>query len=221
MGSNQPVKTPSPTPITEDCMKILKRISEDEFIAEFLKSEIASKRFGKSITEILDRKKMSRKVVIDPDLESKKDNEFRRALFGEVRGFGMDKDLFEDFPTDVQWFSAVIGKAELKKVKYIDWSYWNDLSDGTRSPIRAAKNIKAGKEVSNVSNAGFLEVFSEIKKGSILPRMIIVAKDKGSRLVVLDGHQRLTAYFIEAKYVPEKLEVIVGFSPKMDKWGLY
>ena len=34
-------------------MKILEQITEDEFVAEFLKAEINSKRFGKPIIEDL------------------------------------------------------------------------------------------------------------------------------------------------------------------------
>ncbi|MEK6951512.1 MAG: hypothetical protein AABX29_00700 [Nanoarchaeota archaeon] len=200
-------------------MKILKQITEDEVIAEFLKSEINSKRFGKRIVNALKNK--SKRIITTPDLENKKENQFRRNIFGEVRGFGRNKDLFENFPTDIKWFKAVIEKQELTKVKYIDYSYWNEISNKTRLPAQASKNIRADVKIFNVSNKGFWEILSEIKKGKIFPYMILVSKNKKSRLVVLEGHARLTAYFLEQKYIPKQIEIIIGFSDKMIKWDLY
>ncbi len=200
-------------------MKILKQTTEDEVIAEFLRSEINSKRFGKRIVEALKNK--PKKIITNPNLENKGENQFRRNLFGEVRGFGRNKDLFENFPTDVKWFKAIIEKQELKKIKYIDYSYWNKLSNKTRLPTQATKNIKADVKIFGVSNRGFWEILSKIKKGKTFPYMILVAKNKRSRLVVLEGHARLTAYFLEPKYIPKRMEVIAGYSDKMDNWDFY
>lgn len=202
-------------------MEILKQITEDEVIAEFLKSEINSKRFGERITEALHRKKTSKRVVANPNLRNKKENQFRRDLLSKVRGFGVNKDLFEDFPNDIKWFKTIITKAELKKVKYIDYSYWNELSNKTRLPSKAAKNVQEDIEVFGVSNKGFREILSEIKKGKNLPCMIFVAKNRKARLVVLEGHARLTAYFLEPEFIPKELEVIIGYSEKITNWGLY
>ena len=202
-------------------MKILKKISEDEMIIEFLKAEINSKRFGKTIIDALNKKKKSKNIIINPNLEDKKENQFRRKLFGEVRGFGKNKDIFEDFPKDVKWYKARITKKELGKIKYIDYSYWNKLSNGTRLPVQAAKNINAGVKIFNVSNEGFLEILSVIKNKKTFPPMIFVAKNKKSRIVVLEGHARLTAFFIEPKYIPKTMDVIIGYSEKMTLWNLY
>jgi hypothetical protein len=197
-------------------MKILKKISEDEVIAEFLKGEINSKRFGKDIINALKKKKKSKNIVINPDLRNKSENKFRKKLLEEVR-----EEFFENFPVDVKWYKAIIQKQELKKVKYINYSYWNRLSDETRLPIRAAKNVRAGVKVFGVSNKGFFEILSRIEKGGKIPVMIFVAKNKRSRLVVLEGHARLTAYFLSEKYIPKTLKIIVGYSQKLVKWDLY
>jgi hypothetical protein len=198
-------------------MKILKKISEDEVIAEFLKGEINSKRFGKDIINALKKEKKSKNIVINPDLRNKSENKFRNKLLKkEVR-----KEFFEDFPNNVRWYKAVIHKQELKKAKYINFSYWNKLSSKTRSPVRAAENIKVGVKAFGVSNKGFFEILSEIEKGRKIPIMIFVAKNKQSRLVVLEGHARLTAYFLNEKYIPRNMEIIIGYSGKLVNWNLY
>lgn len=183
-------------------MEILKQITEDEVIAEFLKSEINSKRFGKRMVDALMNK--TRRIITNPNLENKEENQFRRNLLGEVRGFRRNKDLFENFPNNVKWFRAIITRPELKSVKYINYSYWNELSNKTRLPSKAAKNVQKDIEIFGVSNKGFREILSEIKKGKNFPHMVFVTKDRKSQFVVLEGHARLTAYFLEPKFIPQK-----------------
>jgi hypothetical protein len=200
-------------------MKILNQIEEVEVISEFLKSEINSKRFGKQILYALKNK--SKKIITNPDLNNEKDNQFRKNLFGKVRGYGKNRDLFENFPEDVKWFKAIITKQELKNVKYIDYSYWNEISNNTRLPSKSSKNIKENVEIYGVSNKGFWEIHAEIKKGKTFPYMIFVAKNKKSRIVILEGHARLTSYYLEPKLIPAEIEIIVGYSDKMVNWNLY
>jgi len=202
-------------------IQTLEQISEEEVIANFLKAEIDSKRFGKRIHNILKEDKKSKNIIISPDLNNKQENRYRKELLGKIRGFGRNKDFFENFPKDIKWCKAIIEREKLKKVKYIDYSYWNELSNGTRLPIKAVKNIKSGVEVFGVSNKGFIEILSKIKKGITFLPMIFVAKNKRSQLVVLEGHARLTAYFLEPKYIPKTIKVIIGYSNKINNWDFY
>jgi len=202
-------------------VKVLKQITEAEVIFNFLKAEINSKRFGKRIRDALKKDEKSKSVITNSNLENKRENRYRKKLLGNVRGFGKNKELFENFPNDIKWYKVSIEKQELKKVNYIDYSYWNELSNGTRSPVQAAKNVKAGVKIFGVSNEGFFEILSEIKKGKKFPPMIFVAKNKISRIVVLEGHARLTAYFMEQKYIPKTMEVIIGYSNEIIDWDFY
>ena len=134
-------------------MKLIKQIPEDEMIAEFLRAEINSTRFGKDIIDALKRKKKSKDIVTNPDLSNNSENQLREELLREVR-----EEFFENFPDDIKWYKAIIQKQELKKVKYIDYSYWNELSDKTRSPIQAANNINTGVKIFGVSNKHYFEI---------------------------------------------------------------
>lgn len=200
-------------------MKILHRISEDEVIAEFLIAEINSKRFGALIKNAMGNEDAT--IVTNPNLNNHQENHYRRNLLGEVRGFGKNEDLFESFPSEVSWDRAIFTKEDLQAVMYIDYSYWNQLSNNTRYPIDAAKNILNDVEIFSVSNDGFREIHSEIKRGTTFPRLIFVSCNEHSRIVVLEGHARLTAYFLDLEYVPEELEVIMGYSEDFVDWDLY
>jgi len=202
-------------------MKIIGQISEDEVISEFLMGEVNSSRFGKNIINNLKKDKKPKKIIIKPNLKNKKENLSRKKLLGKIRGFGKNKKIFENFPKEIIWNKAIFDKKELKKVRYIDYSYWNELSNKSRLPIEAAKKIGKGEKAYDVSNDGFFEILSVIKQKKKFPKMIFVAKNKKSRIVVLEGHARLTAYFLEPKFIPKKLKVIIGYSEKIINWSLY
>jgi hypothetical protein len=65
------------------------------------------------------------------------------------------------------------------------------------------------------------EVADAIRQGASFPELILVDTDEKSPLVVLEGHVRITAYFLRPEYMPSEMEVIVGFSKDMDKWSEY
>ncbi|MBI3632014.1 MAG: hypothetical protein HY225_01015 [Candidatus Vogelbacteria bacterium] len=202
-------------------MHKIKDISEDEMIAVFLKGEINSRRFGSSITDYLQKYNIGRRIIDQPNFLDLVENNFRRSVIAEYRGYGINKKLFENFPSNVKWQRAFLTKHDLEKVKYINYDYWVELSSGLRLPIDAAENIKKGLEVFNKKNEQYLNAAEFFKAGNLLPEMIFVGRDDQSYLVVLEGHLRITAYMLALEFVPDKLEVIVGYSPKIVTWDMY
>jgi len=200
-------------------LKLIQQISEAEFVAEFLKAEINSPRFRDRIITALDG--MDAAIIVKPDLDNKVENHLRKSILGKTRGYGLNKDLFNKFPANVVWYRALINKDELSKVMYIDYSYWNVISSYTRLPTVARHNILKNVRVFGVSNKGFIEISQIIAQGKTLPRLILVARNPKSRIVVLEGHARLTAYFLDPDWIPEPLEVIIGYSDDFQYWDLY
>jgi hypothetical protein len=139
----------------------------------------------------------------------------------EYRGYGTNTKLFENFPSNIKWQRVVLTKNDLKKVKYINYDYWVKLSGNSRMPFDASENIKKNIEIFDVKNEQFLKASEFIKAGNIFPEMIFVGKDEQSYLVVLEGHLRLTAYILAFDFMPDELEVIIGYSTDIIKWDLY
>jgi hypothetical protein len=202
-------------------MKKVRDISEDEMIATFLKGEINSSRFGHHIHERLERDDKGRDIIDDPDLNNSTDNEYRKNILKEYRGFGDNKHLFEGFPDNIKWERVVLPKDDLKRIKYIDYDYWIELSQGTRYVKDAVSTIKQGKEIYKVSNQGFLDAAEAVRKGTIFPDVILVSTGKMGDLVVIEGHARLTAYLLAIDKMPNEIEAIVGYSTDIVNWGLY
>lgn len=58
-------------------------------------------------------------------------------------------------PNDVSWARFAISSLELMQVRYIDFSYWNELSGGSRLRSDAAIRIRNGATVFGLSTYDF------------------------------------------------------------------
>jgi hypothetical protein len=118
----------------------------------------------------------------------------------------------------------MLSQQELEQVQYIEYDYWVQLSGGSRLPRDTRKKILAGDEVFGVSHQRVLqmaEAFRAFRAGAQFPTLILVGKNRESPLVVLEGHMRLTAMVLAPECLPTELEVIVGFSEQIERWGCY
>jgi hypothetical protein len=205
-----------------DRMRYLGDCSENEMIAAFLQAEIASPRFLAEIEAALRAAGLRRRIVTAPDFESANENQARRQLLSTYRGYGRDAGLFDGFPTDVRWLRALLDRDDLRRVRYIDYSYWVELSGGSRLPGDAARRIAADVEPFGVSNAPFRAVRDRLARGEHLADMIVVGASGDDDLVVLEGHLRLTAiHLLPLERRPLEIPAIVGISPRFADWPLY
>jgi hypothetical protein len=195
--------------------------SEADFVATFLLTEFSSQRFRERLLALLRKDAIDPALVETPDLSCASDNALRKKLFAEFRGYGVNKDMFENFPNDIRWSRVWLERDELKTVRYIRYSYWDELSSGSRTPLDAAENIKAGKKVFNISNDGFLAAAKALEGGARFPELILVRATPTDHLVVLEGHLRLTAYMLAPSRIPEEMEVMLGESPQLHQWDCY
>jgi hypothetical protein len=190
-------------------------------VALFLRTEITSVRFRAKLLERLEKAGLPESLLLAPDPLDAEANRTRRELLGEYRGYGRDEDYFEGFPDNLRWEWELLTPEEVARVKYIDYSYWNELSGGTRLPSDAAPRIRAGIAPFGVSSERALSFADTIANGASIPPMIFVAPEESGDLVVLEGHARLTAYMLRPEALPAELPVLVGYSPDIVKWGCY
>lgn len=190
-------------------MKILRESSENEMILEFLKAESTSERFSEKLEKALVELGFDEEIIMKADLLSELQNVQRKKLLGVFRGYGEGRELFERFPTRfTEWSLCSFSASDLEKIRYIDYSYWNELSAGTGKPLAAAETIRKGVRIFDVSNDRFLRAAEYIKDGGTFPKLFFITADYES-FVIVEGHLRMTGYAL----VPEcfdQVEVIVG-----------
>ena len=197
-------------------VRVIGDSSEDEMVACFLLGELTSQRFGPGIRQALAAAGKSERLLTEADLADPAANQARRDLLAATRGYGENRDVFEDFPGKVRWIRAVLTPDELARVRYIEYSYWNELSGGSRLPGDAAKRIRAGVRVFGVSNGRFVTAARAVRRGErFLP--FILAGPRHETLVCLEGHLRLTAYALAG--FPVGVECLVGTASAMDRWA--
>ena len=193
-------------------MRLLQPMTEDDMIAVFLKTEIASERFGGKIASLLERGGEDRSVVDTPDVTSAGENACRRRLLRGYRAYVLD-----ELPPGASWHRALLSREEVAQVRYVDYSYWNEISRGTGFPLDAAEVIRTGREVYGQSNAGFLRLAQALREGARFPELIVVGASPDAGLTLLEGHVRLTAYMLAQECLPDELEVIAGFAPEFSQ----
>ncbi len=199
-------------------MNILRTSSEDEMISEYLRAEYRSERFSERIKEIMKELSLDESIISSADLNDTDENAARKKLLGEFRGYGLNRELFENFPNEIHWSLCNFVSRDLINIRYIDYSYWNELSKGTHSPLIAAQTIRDGIEIYNQSNAGFVKAAEFIKSCGKFSRPILLTSDL-EHFVIVEGHLRITAFAL----VPEcfnNVECFVGkcSSDDLKKW---
>ncbi|MGH9304824.1 MAG: hypothetical protein ACRDZ5_10490 [Acidimicrobiales bacterium] len=182
----------------------------------FLQGELSSERFGAAICEQLAAMNQPDELLTEPDLTDREANKARREVLAATRGYGQDREVFQFFPTCVHWVRALLTPGELARVRYIEYSYWNEISGGSRLPADAAQRIKAGTRAFDVSNERFLAAASAVARGEAFPPLIL-AGEHSDALVCLEGNLRLTGYALAG--FPGEVECLVGTAPTMSRWA--
>lgn len=197
-------------------VRVIGDSSEDEMVACFLLGELTSRRFGAGVRRALVAAGESERLLTDADLTDPAANRARRDLLTATRGYGDNRDVFEDFPARARWIRAVLTPGELARVRYIDYSYWNELSGGSRLPGDAAERIRTGVRVFDVSNRRFLMAAGAVRRGERFSPLILAGRRRDT-LVCLEGHLRLTAYALAG--FPVGVQCLVGTARAMDRWA--
>lgn len=205
-------------------MRHLRAASEDEVILSFLRSELDSPRFGPARRSALDRAGGTA-LVTSPDLRSDAENRARREALAEARGWGTDDEFFAGFPTDLSWQYAELEVEELERIRFIDYSYWTELSGGSR---RAA-DVRATLQQPDCLPSWLVDLGLEwpyelaaVIAGEGVPgELIVVGTADLGDLVLLEGHARLTAIFVGGLQERATVPAFVGASNSIRQWQFF
>ena len=190
--------------------------NEAEMVAVFLSGEVSSERFGSVVRDALLACGQSERLLAEPDLNDADENQARRAVLAATRGYGEDRELFAHFPAQVRWEWIELTAPELARVRYLEYSYWNELSGGSRMPADAAQRIRAGVRPWGISNERFHTAARALRRGHRFPPLILAGPHRDD-LVCLEGNLRLTAHALAG--FPIEIECLVGTAPALRRWA--
>jgi hypothetical protein len=211
-------------------MKVIKESSEEEMIAHFLHGEFYSKRWHSKIAHIINGLGFCENIITQPNLLNNEENFNREDILKYYRGYKYSNEycifsksnfMFSGFPYKATWSWVTFSAKELaNQIMTMNYSYWLELTKYTRKfPIAADSIIHQRKKSDYGIFFEYANMFSN--KEIVLPPPIIVGQSLNSKLVMLEGHVRLTSYFMQEKAKLDEVEAIVGISKKISNWQYF
>jgi hypothetical protein len=201
-------------------MRVVRSAPADEVTATFLRGDLESPRFRDRLLGLLRADGADPKRIARPDLGDPEANAYRRGLLGRQHEWLAGPHVFGDFPGGLDWSLEALTPDEVLAIRYIDWDWWLTISGGTRSPVDAAARIRRG-EIAGSSAEEHEPIARRLGSADPPPELIVVGPADRSRLVVVEGHVRLTAYALFPEFLPDELEVLVGVSDEIRRWSLF
>jgi hypothetical protein len=193
--------------------------TEPEVVLAFLRGEIDSDRFGNDVRRALvDAGGLQ--LVRSPDLDSEEENRARERALAAARGW-RDSELFEGFPESVDWFHDVLPPDTLARVRFIDYSYWNELSGGSRRPADVLSTLRSGRLPRWLSELGTdwcFQLAARLATAQAVDDLIVMSTPELDRFVLLEGHARITAIFVGGLQRRLTVRAYLGLSPAIAQW---
>jgi hypothetical protein len=202
-------------------MRFVAESTEAEMVAVFLSGELRSERFAPGTRDAVSTVGADMRLITAPNLADEAENVLRGRVLEETRAYLRRDGLFGGFPDNVSWQWVTLNPEELMAVQFIHYSYWNELSGGSRLPLDAARRIREGVEPFGASNAGFFELADGLAERAPAGELILATAGGSEPIVALEGHARLTALALRPEIISRELEVLLGTSPTMWGWGCY
>ena len=196
-------------------MRVLRDSSADEMVAEFLRAEINSRRFGhvKGYVTIVG---LSLDQVERPNLTDPSENQRRAAALSLFRGWPTG-GLFADWPLEAAWRVVALDREDLSRLYYAGTPEWRDLSGGSFLVADGARRLKERDPRLNEAAdhiQSIRAIAGLIRSGQSFPLMLATGPMDGHPIVMAEGHARMTAYVMEDG--AEGLELIHAAAPLED-----
>jgi len=190
-------------------MRKIKSSNENEMVHEFLKMEFNSDHRRESIESILKEMQISKDIIINGNIISEQENTLRAEILRRFRGW-RDSKLFGNFPLSIEWVWTEFDREDILKIVYMDIHYWNEFSYFTGSPLEAAKYVLSGKPLYDKPTDGAIKGAQWLIEGNRFPPMIFLTDKSEERYIVLEGHNRMTAYGL-VPVLFQNVSVLLGY----------
>ena len=191
----------------------LRRPSEDEVIAEFLKNEFYHPEFHRYWQRL-------EPLVLAPDLTDKWQNSLRRALLFRRRG-----KMWRELPPGTEWWEVQLEPEDLARVRVFPRSPWPGIAKGNLELSGIAESIRV--QASNGLNGNFLAKIRSLSghlRQGVRPAttVLLIGTDQSSPLTVLEGNHRMVAAMLLSPFmVCRTFRFFCGFSPRMTECCWY
>jgi hypothetical protein len=197
---------------TYSSLSIVRSLSEQEVMAEFLRSEFHHPEFA-------DYREEFGHLVRKPDLDSHRENALRRALLFLRRGA-----MWRELPDDTQWFQVALGSSDLARIRFFPRAQWRRVAEGSfymtdmieclRLKWQEAPDDEFFRKLDRITNS--------VQVSLVNPTVLLIGVDVRSPLTILDGNHRMAAAMLAQPPANlESFQFICGLSPAMTRCCWY
>src|SRR5438105_3756560 len=187
-------------------MKKLRRVTEAEVIAEFLKNEFYQEEFHQ------DREKFE-SLVMNADVTNDVENALRRALLFRRRGH-----MWRELPPDTQWWEILLEPGDLERIRVFPRAQWRRIADGSFEigaiVRRIRRNEFRGKDKAFVAKLHALSY--RLREHPDCSTLMLIGVDENQPVTILEGNHRLTAAMLASEELARtRFRIVCGLSPRM------
>ncbi|HEY1902271.1 MAG TPA: lipopolysaccharide biosynthesis protein [Terracidiphilus sp.] len=192
-------------------VRLIRRISEDEVIAEFLKSDFHTSAF-REYHESLGQ------VVRSPNFDDAGENAKRRALL-----FIRHLALWKELPAGTEWYELEIDEADLGQIRVFPRAQWRKLARGSFLINDIAEGMRTRR---HLVDAPFLKKIDSIGDRFVeddpgFAAVILIGLNESEPLTILDGNHRLVSAILAPEGGLKKVRFMCGLSPRMTECCWY
>ena len=187
-------------------MNQLRRVTEAEVVAEFLKNEFYEPEFHR------DRKRFER-LVIEADLTNETENALRLALLFRRRAI-----LWRELPSDTQWWETQFELSDVDKVRVFPRAQWRRLAAGSYLVPDIVDRLRRA-QINQRSNGFYSKIQSlsyRLRQETDNSSVMLIGIDSRHPLTLIEGNHRFTAAMLASpELVTKRFRFYCGFSPRM------
>jgi O-antigen/teichoic acid export membrane protein len=191
---------------TYSSLRIQRPLTEEEVIANFLRSEFHHPEFEEYRQEF-------NRVVAHPDLQNPRENGLRRALLFLRRGA-----MWRELPADTQWFEVELTAEDLSRVRFFPRADWRRVAQGNFYLTEVIARLRV--LVTENSHDRFLRhlqrLSTSLHEDSVQPTVLLIGVSEQGPLTILDGNHRMAAAMLaQSPAAMARFQFICGLSPQM------
>jgi len=198
--------------LTYGALPVGRRLTEEEVIAEFLRSEFHHPEFD-------EHRHQFDHLVRHPDLASSRENAVRQALLFLRRG-----PMWRELPPDTTWFEIEVRAQDLDRIRFFPRAQWRRVAQGSFYLTDVVERIRIQLESSSHNDFfGKLRILStSVQDNLINPAVLLIGVNETGPLTILDGNHRMAAAMLgPVAPVLDHFRFICGFSPQMTRCCWY
>jgi len=193
-------------------LRKVRRVSEDEVIAEFLQGEFYQDEFSR----VRDR---FATLVSDPDFGDASANALRRALLFRRRG-----RLWRELPEDTEWWEVELSPEDLDRVRVFARNHWLRYGAPEFFLLETMKKIR--ERIVSRSRDPFIQKLRslslELVQDTSYTSIILITINEFTPMTIIEGNHRMTAAgLVSPENLHQRFRYICGFSPRMQECCWY